>query len=137
MIKRISHIGIAVKSLNASKDLFTKLLGKEPEHTETVEEQNATISFYPIGDSSLELIESSAVPGQGSSIGKFIERRGEGIHHICLEVENLALEISRLKNLGFQFVDDTPSPGGDGKLVAFIHPKSANGVLVELSETIR
>lgn len=136
MIKRIAHIGVAVKSLQLSGELFSKLLGKTADRTRFVEEQMAHLSFYPIGESSIELIESTRPAENGSSIAKFIEKRGEGIHHICLEVDDIRSEMIRLKGLGFQFVEDRPSPGGDGTIVAFIHPRSANGVLVELSQRV-
>jgi methylmalonyl-CoA/ethylmalonyl-CoA epimerase len=136
MIKRITHVGVAVRNMGISRELFSKLLGNNSPHTEKVEEQKATIAFYPIGESSIELIESAESAKSGSSIAKFIEKRGEGIHHICLEVDDIAREIIRLKSLGFQFVDDKPSAGGDGFIVAFLHPKSTNGVLIELSQKI-
>jgi methylmalonyl-CoA/ethylmalonyl-CoA epimerase len=136
MIKRITHVGVAVRNLGISRELFSKLLGNNSPHTEKVEEQKATIVFYPIGESSIELIESTESAKGGSSIAKFIEKRGEGIHHICLEVDDIAQEIIRLESLGFQFVDDKPLAGGDGCLVAFLHPKSTNGVLIELSQKI-
>jgi methylmalonyl-CoA/ethylmalonyl-CoA epimerase len=134
MIKKINHIGIAVKNLGLSSELFNNLFGEQNPHTELVPEQKATISFYPIGESSVELIESTS---SDSTISKFIEKRGEGIHHICLEVDNLKTEIVRLKNHGFQFINDIPAEGGDGYWVAFIHPKSANGVLFELCEKMK
>ena len=136
MIKRITHVGVAVRNMGISKELFSKLLGNNSPHTEKVEEQKATIAFYPIGESSIELIESIESAKGGSSIAIFIEKRGEGIHHICFEVDDIAQEMKRLKSLGFQFVDDKPSLGGDGSIVAFLHPKSTNGVLIELSQTI-
>ena len=135
MIRKISHIGIAVRSLRDSDELFAKLLGRPADRSERVEEQQADLSFYPVGESSLELIEPSKAPD--SSLARFIDKRGEGIHHICLEVDDLRAEMKRLKDEGFRFVDDIPVPGGDGTIVAFIHPKSANGVLVELSERLR
>lgn len=131
MIKRINHIGIAVKGLGLSSDLFSKIFEQPHPHIENVPEQNANIAFFPVGESSIELIESAA---GNSSISKFIDKRGEGVHHICLEVDDIKKEIDRLKNLGFQFVDDQPSKGGDGFLVVFLHPKSTNGVLIELAE---
>lgn len=131
MIKKINHIGIAVKELGLSSELFSKLFEQSSPHVEPVPQQQATIAFYPVGESSLELIESTSPE---SAISKFIQNRGEGIHHICLEVDNIRAEIARLKQHGFQFVNDEPSEGGDGYLVAFIHPKSANGVLIELAE---
>lgn len=131
MITKINHIGIAVKNLGLSSETFAKLFGQAAAHTEIVAEQKAAIAFFPVGQSSLELIESTSAD---SSISKFIEKRGEGIHHLCLEVDSIVEEISRLKNLGFQFINENPSDGGDGFLVAFIHPKSANGVLVEIAQ---
>lgn len=131
MIKKINHIGIAVKELELSSELFSKLFGQSSPQVENVPEQSANIAFYPLGESSIELIESTK---SDSAIAKFIEKRGEGIHHICLEVDNIRDEIARLKQHGFQFVNDEPSEGGDGYLVAFIHPKSSNGVLIELAE---
>ncbi len=136
MIKKIAHIGVAVRDLHSSDDLFSKLLGKPAAHSEYVQEQTAHLSFYPVGESSIELIESAGKAEDGSSIATFVEKRGEGIHHICLEVDDIRAEMSRLKSLGFRFVEDVPSPGGDGTIVAFIHPKSANGVLVELSQRV-
>ncbi|MFA6456932.1 MAG: methylmalonyl-CoA epimerase [Bacteroidota bacterium] len=131
MITRINHIGVAVRQLGLSSEVFTKLFGHSAAHTESVPEQKATIAFFPIGESSVELIESTA---HDSSIAKFIDKRGEGIHHICLEVDNIKQEIERLKKEGFMFVNDAPSAGGDGYWVAFLHPKSTNGVLIELCE---
>ncbi len=131
MIKKINHIGVAVKSLGLSSDVFSKLFGQSAPQTETVSEQKATIAFYPVGESSIELIESTS---SDSAISTFIEKRGEGIHHICLEVDDIQKEIGRLKNHGFQFVNEVPAEGGDGYMVVFIHPKSTNGVLIELCE---
>ncbi|MEW6061176.1 MAG: methylmalonyl-CoA epimerase [Bacteroidota bacterium] len=131
MIIRISHIGIAVKDLGLSSEIFSKIFELPNPDVEHVPQQKATIAFYPIGESSCELIESTSAD---SVISKFIEKRGEGIHHICLEVDNIRAEIARLKQHGFQFVNDQPSEGGDGYLVAFLHPKSTNGVLIELAE---
>jgi methylmalonyl-CoA/ethylmalonyl-CoA epimerase len=131
MIKKINHIGIAVQSLGASSAVFSKLFENDTPHTEHVPQQRATIAFFPVGDSSMELIESAS---SDSAIAKFLQKRGEGIHHLCLEVAGLDDEIARLKKHGFEFVNDVPSEGGDGYKVVFIHPKSANGVLIELCE---
>jgi methylmalonyl-CoA/ethylmalonyl-CoA epimerase len=131
MIKKINHIGIAVRSLGVSNEIFSKLFEHFAPQQEKVPQQNVNISFFPVGDSTFELLEPTAV---GSSIAKFIDKRGEGIHHICLEVEGIAEEIVRLKNHGFEFVNDNPSDGGDGYRVVFLHPKSTNGVLIELCE---
>lgn len=134
MIKKINHIGIAVKNLGLSSDVFSKLFEQKTPKTEIVAEQKATIAFFPIGESSLELIESTSAD---SSISKYIEKRGEGIHHLCLEVVDIAAEIERLKKHHFQFVNDVPAEGGDGYRVVFLHPKSTNGVLIELCEKMK
>lgn len=131
MIKKIHHIGVAVASLTQSQEIFSKLFAQETPHTEDVPEQHATISFFPVGESSVELIESTS---KDSSIQKFLQKRGEGIHHICLEVAGITEEIARLKKHGFEFVNDIPSDGGDGYVVVFLHPRSTNGVLIELCE---
>jgi methylmalonyl-CoA/ethylmalonyl-CoA epimerase len=133
VIKGILHIGVAVKDVGISSQLFAKLLGTDSPRPETVPEQKSQIAFFPVGDSLIELIQATE---QGTSIDKFIEKRGEGIHHICLKVEGLEKEIQRLKKLGFQFVSEVPSDGGDGYRVVFLHPKSTNGVLIELAEKI-
>ncbi|MBW7887969.1 MAG: methylmalonyl-CoA epimerase [Bacteroidetes bacterium] len=131
MITKINHIGIVVKNLGLSTEIFDKLFNQNSPEIEAVSEQQANIAFYPVGQSSIELIESTS---KDSTISKFIEKRGEGIHHLCLEVENIREEMNRLKNLDFQFINEHPTDGGDGFLVAFIHPKSANGVLIELAQ---
>ncbi len=136
MVKRVAHIGIAVKNLGLSKELFSKLLGNDFPHTEKIEKQNATVSLYQLGESSIELIEAADSSGAGSAITTFIEKRGEGIHHICLEVDDIEKEIERLKKLGFRFASETPFLGGGGCRVAFMHPTSTNGVLIELSQPI-
>ncbi|MDE3058172.1 MAG: methylmalonyl-CoA epimerase [Bacteroidota bacterium] len=132
-MKRILHIGVAVKDVGMSSQLFAKLFGSGVPQPEIVREQKSQIAFFPIGDSLVELIQATE---PGTSIERFIEKRGEGIHHICLEVEGLEAEVERLTKLGFQFVNETPSDGGDGYHVVFLHPKSANGVLIELAEKI-
>lgn len=134
MIKKINHIGVAVKNLGLSSDVFSKLFEQTAPHTETVPEQKAIIAFYPVGESSVELIESTS---NDSSIAKFIGKRGEGIHHICLEVDDIQKEIGRLKDHGFQFVNEVPAEGGDGYMAVFLYPKSTNGVLIELCEKIK
>ena len=136
MVKRIAHISIAVKDLGSSKALFSKLLGNESPLTEKIESQNAVAAFFPAGEGSIELIQAIDSSGAGSAITEFIQKRGEGMHHICLEVDDIREEMRRLTSLGFQFTDSAPFRGAGGTLVAFIHPKSANGVLVELSEQI-
>jgi methylmalonyl-CoA/ethylmalonyl-CoA epimerase len=128
---KLEHIGIAVKSLGISDELFTKLLGKESYKKESVEREGAVTSFYETGESKIELLEAS---NPESPISKFIDKRGEGIHHLAFGVENILEEIERLKKEGFQFISEEPKEGADNKLVVFLHPKSTNGVLVELCQ---
>ncbi|MGU3373382.1 methylmalonyl-CoA epimerase [Chryseobacterium sp. M5A1_1a] len=128
---KLEHIGIAVKSLGISDELFTKLLGKESYKKETVEREGVVTSFYETGESKIELLEAS---NPESPISKFIEKKGEGIHHLAFGVENIAEEVKRLKKDGFQFISEEPKEGADNKLVVFLHPKSTNGVLVELCQ---
>ncbi len=128
---KIEHLGIAVKNLGLSEDVFSRLLGKAPYKQETVEREGVTTSFYETGDSKIELLEASR---EESPIAKFIEKRGEGIHHIAFSVEDISAEIERLKASGFIFISEEPKEGADNKLVVFLHPKSTNGVLVELCQ---
>lgn len=128
---KLEHIGIAVKSLGMSDGLFAKLLGKESYKQETVEREGVVTSFYETGESKIELLEAS---NPESPISKFIEKKGEGIHHLAFGVENILEEVKRLKKEGFQFISEEPKEGADNKLVVFLHPKSTNGVLVELCQ---
>lgn len=128
---KIEHLGIAVKSLETSDRLFSRLLGKEFYKQEAVEREGVTTSFYEVGDSKIELLEATHAE---SPISKFIDKKGEGIHHIAFGVENIAFEIERLKKEGFVFISEEPKEGADNKLVVFLHPKSTNGVLVELCQ---
>ncbi|MDQ0595569.1 methylmalonyl-CoA/ethylmalonyl-CoA epimerase [Chryseobacterium ginsenosidimutans] len=128
---KLEHIGIAVKSLGVSDELFAKLLGKESYKKESVEREGVVTSFYETGESKIELLEASK---EDSPISKFIDKKGEGIHHLAFGVENILEEIERLKKEGFQFISEEPKEGADNKLVAFLHPKSTNGVLVELCQ---
>lgn len=128
---KIEHIGIAVQSLGIADELFSKLLGKDNYKQETVEREAVTTSFYKVGDSKIELVEAS---NENSPIAKFIDKRGEGIHHIAFGVEDIHAEIARLKAAGFQFISEEPKDGADNKVVVFLHPKSTNGVLVELCQ---
>lgn len=132
-MKNIEHIGIAVKNLDAANDLFSKLLGKPSYKTEIVESERVKTSFFKVGNNKIELLEGM---DEGSIITKFIERKGEGVHHIAFEVENINEEIKRLKNEGFEVLDDMPKQGADNKLVVFLHPKSISGVLIELCQEI-
>jgi methylmalonyl-CoA/ethylmalonyl-CoA epimerase len=131
---KIEHIGIAVKDLEASNELFKTLLGREHYKIEEVVSENVKTSFFQTGESKIELLEAS---NPNSAIAKFIEKRGEGIHHIAFEVEDIHAEMKRMEGEGFRLLNAAPKRGADNKLVCFIHPKSANGVLVELCQTIR
>lgn len=133
MFKTIAHIGIAVRKLNESKRLFEVLLGVGPEHEESVADQHVTTALFRIGESGIELLEGTAPE---SAITKFVEKRGEGIHHISFAVDDIVGELNRLKKAGFQLIDEKPRRGADNCLVAFLHPKSANGVLIELSQKL-
>lgn len=129
---RIEHIGIAVRDLAAGNELFRKLLGSEHYKTESVESEHVTTSFFQIGESKIELLVAT---DPESPIAKFIEKRGEGIHHIAFEVHDIRAEIARLEAEGFVPLNREPKRGADNKLVAFLHPKSSNGVLVELCQS--
>jgi methylmalonyl-CoA/ethylmalonyl-CoA epimerase len=133
-MKKIEHIGIAVKDLGRSNELFRKLFGKEHYKTEAVESESVTTSFFMMGESKIELLEATS---DNSPISKFIEKRGEGIHHIAYEVDDIREEMNRLREEGFQLLNEEPKRGADNKLVCFLHPKSTNGVLVELCQEIR
>jgi len=131
MMKKIEHIGIAVKDISASNELFAKLFGEQHYKVEEVESEGVKTSFFKIGENKIELLEATK---ENSPIAKFIEKRGEGIHHIAFDVENIEEEIKRLKSEGFVVLNDTPKKGADNKLVAFLHPKTTNGVLIELCQ---
>lgn len=128
---KIEHLGIAVKSLKTSDDLFAKLLGKENYKQESVDREGVTTSFYELGASKIELLEAT---NPDSPIAKFLEKRGEGIHHLAFSVENIYTEIARLKTAGFLFISEEPKDGADNKLIVFLHPKSTNGILIELCQ---
>lgn len=132
-MNKIEHIGIAVKDLEESSDLYRRLLGYESYKTEVVETENVITEFFNIGESKIELLQ--AISGRGA-IGSFIEKRGEGIHHIAFAVENILTEMARLKAEGFQLLSEEPKKGADNKLVCFVHPKTAGGVLIELCQEI-
>ena len=133
MIKKIEHLGIAVKDLNKSNELFKKLLGEQSYKIEAVDSESVTTSFFKVGDQKIELLEASE---PNSTIARFIERRGEGMHHLAFHVDNIEEEIERLEKEGFSFVSKTPTKGADNKMVVFLHPKTTNGVLVELCQEI-
>ncbi len=131
MIKRIAHIGIAVRELESAQEVFQTLLNLRPSHVERVEEQKVDVSSFHVDDTNLEL---TAGISEESPISKFIEKRGEGIHHMAFEVDDIHAELARLKEAGVRLIDEEPRMGADNFLVAFIHPKSAGGVLVELCQ---
>jgi len=130
---KIEHIGIAVKDLEASNALFAQLLGKPHYKVEEVASEHVNTSFFQTGESKVELLQATAPE---SAIAKFIERKGEGIHHIAFEVADIHSEMKRLEAEGFRLLNEIPKRGADNKLVCFLHPKSANGVLVELCQSI-
>jgi methylmalonyl-CoA/ethylmalonyl-CoA epimerase len=134
MIKKIEHIGIAVKDINSSNDLFKKLFGISHYKTETVESEGVSTSFFMLGETKIELLEAKT---ETSAIAKFIEKKGEGSHHIAYEVDDIYQEMERLKNEGFEVLNKEPKNGADNKLIFFLHPKSTNGVLVELCQEIK
>ncbi|MEA5403730.1 methylmalonyl-CoA epimerase [Arcicella sp. DC2W] len=131
-MKQVEHIGIAVKDLNISNDLFTKLLGVAPFKQEEVPSEGVITSFFQVGQTKIELLEGTHAD---SPIAKFIERKGEGVHHIAFEVGNIYEEMARLKNEGFTLLNEIPKDGADNKLVCFLHPKSTNAVLIELCQS--
>jgi methylmalonyl-CoA/ethylmalonyl-CoA epimerase len=133
-MKNIEHIGIAVKDLDESNKLFAKLYGKAHYKIETLESAGVKTSFFEVGNNKIELLQALNAE---SPIAKFIEKKGEGIHHIAFEVEDIYVEISRLKGEGFTVINETPKKGADHKLVAFLHPKSTNGILIELCQEIK
>ena len=133
-MKKVEHIGIAVKNLAESNQLFESLFGKGAYKKETVEVESVSTSFYQLGDTKIELLEAT---DPDSAISKFIDARGEGIHHIAFEVEDIISEMKRLKEEGFILLRDEPFKGADNKLVCFLHPKSVNHILVELCQEIK
>ena len=131
MIKKIEHIGIAVKNLDNANQLFKKLFGNEHYKIEAVESEGVSTSFFMLGETKIELVQAT---NENSSIAKFIDKKGEGIHHIAYAVDNIKEEMARLKNEGFDILNAEPKQGADNKLICFLHPKSTNGVLVELCQ---
>lgn len=130
---KIEHIGIAVKSLEQSNALFETLLGVPPYKQEEVAAEQVLTSFFRAGESKIELLEAM---GAGSSVARFLEKKGEGIHHIAFHTEDIYATIAELKRQGFSLLSDEPRKGADNKLIVFVHPKSANGVLVEFCQEI-
>ena len=128
---KLDHIGIAVKTIEGAK--IYKALGLTVDHVESVKTQGVKTAFLSVGDSNIELLEPLSPE---STVAKFIEKRGEGIHHICFRVDNIDEHLTRLKNEGYRLINDAPVPGAHGCRVAFLHPSSGNGVLIELSEKV-
>lgn len=133
-MNKIEHIGIAVKNINDSTQIFAKLFGKQAYKREEVESEGVLTEFFQIGPNKIELLESTKAD---SAIAKFIEKKGEGIHHIAFDVEDIYAEMARLKDEGFILLNEEPKKGADNKLVCFVHPKSSNGVLIELCQEIK
>ena len=131
MIKKIEHIGIAVKSLSTSNAVFKRIFGITHYKIETVESEGVSTSFFRIGDTKIELLEANT---ENSAIKKFIDKKGEGIHHLAFEVDDMESEIKRLKTEGFDLINPVPKDGADNKRIVFLHPKTTNGVLIELCE---
>ena len=134
MLTNLEHIGIAVKSLTASNELFAKLLNAPPYKAEAVEAEGVTTSFFRVNESKIELLEATR---PDSPIARFIEKKGEGIHHLAFDVDDIRAEMQRLASEGFTLLSDEPKRGADNKWVCFLHPKSTNGVLIELCQDIQ
>jgi methylmalonyl-CoA/ethylmalonyl-CoA epimerase len=130
-ILKVDHLGIAVRNIDEATRLFQDVLGLESAGSETVEDQKVTTAFFPVGDSEVELLESTAPDGP---IAKYLDKRGEGIHHMAFRVENLDEALVELKEKGIQLIDEKPRQGAGGARIAFLHPKATHGVLVELCE---
>ena len=133
-MKKIDHIGIAVKNLEASNALFSKLFNKPPFHQEEVVSEKLDVSFFDLGDTKVELMQAHT---EESKVYKFLEKKGEGIHHVCFEVEDIHTEMERLKGEGFQPLTEKPYVGALNKLVCFFHPKTTNGILIELCQKMK
>lgn len=133
-MNKIEHIGIAVKDIDQANSLYSQLLGEGPYKTETVTSEKVITSFFKSGPNKIELLAATEVD---STIAKYIEKKGEGIHHIAFAVDDIVAEMNRLRKNGFQLLSEHPKKGADNKLVCFIHPKSAHGVLVELCQEIK
>jgi len=132
-MNKIEHIGIAVKNIESSNHLFAKLFGETHYKTEAVESEGVKTSFFKVGPNKIELLEAT---NSESPIAKFIEKKGEGIHHIAFDVDDIEKEVKRLVNEGFVVLNEIPKKGADNKLVVFLHPKTTNGVLIELCQEI-
>ena len=132
-MNKIEHLGIAVKDIKAANETYAKLFNQAPYKQEEVESEGVSTSFFMIGNNKIELLEAT---NPDSAIAKFIEKKGEGIHHVAFDVEDIYAEMERLRQEGFTILNEEPKKGADNKLVCFVHPKSANGVLIELCQEI-
>lgn len=131
MMRKIEHIGIAVKDINVSNKIFEDVLGVAPYKQEEVTSEHVQTSFFQVGESKIELLQATH---PDSAIAKFLEKNKEGMHHIAFDVEDIYSEIKRLESLGYKMINTQPKSGADGKIIAFLHPKDSNGVLVELCQ---
>lgn len=128
-IKRIHHLAVVVENIEQSLNFWRDVLGIQPAHISDVPKEGARIAFLPVGDSEIELVQPTM---QDTGLSRFLEKHGPGMHHVCLQVDDLPGMLGHLKSKGFQLISDQPQEGSDGRLYAFIHPKSTNGVLIEL-----
>jgi methylmalonyl-CoA/ethylmalonyl-CoA epimerase len=133
-MNKIEHIGIAVRDLDDANQIFEDILDSSPYKTEAVESEGVTTSFFKVGPNKIELLQAT---NTNSPIAKFIEKRGEGIHHIAFAVDNVEKEIKRLTDKGYRLINKAPKKGADNKIIAFLHPKSSNGVLIELCQDLQ
>ena len=131
MINKVEHLGIAVKDIDSSNKLFAKLLGKQHYKVESIESESAITSFFKVGEQKIELLQSTDDSGP---IAKFIQKRKEAVHHLAFHVDSITEEIKRLKKEGFEFISEIPKKGADNKIIVFLHPKTTNGLLVELCQ---
>ena len=134
MLLNVEHIGVAVKDLAKAEELYTRLFNKAPYKKEVVQSELVSTSFFQINQTKIELLEATE---PDSAIARFIEKKGEGVHHIAYEVDDIVAEMARLKNEGFSLLSENPRRGADNKLVCFLHPKTTNGVLIELCQEIK
>jgi methylmalonyl-CoA/ethylmalonyl-CoA epimerase len=131
MLRKIEHIGIAVRDINSSNRIFEEILGVAPYKSEVVESEGVLTSFFHVGESKIELLQATR---EDSAIARYLEKNREGLHHIAFDVQDIRMEIDRLLKLGYEMIHSEPKEGADGKLIAFLHPKSSGGVLIELCQ---
>lgn len=133
-MKKIEHLGIAVKDIRTANKIYTDILGVEPYKEEAVDSESVITSFFKVGESKIELLQATS---NDSAIAKFIEKRGEGIHHVAFHVDDIYLAMEDLKAKGYHLINDAPKQGADNKLICFVHPKDTSGVLIELCQEIK